>query len=175
MGGGRKNLKRAVEDNSLTLKHGQCIMQVLSLQGSNQIGVMDAKGEKSLAFFPAKFQKSMWMKRGSFVVVDESGREEALESGSKVTCIVTQVLFHEQVKRLQKGSEWPEAFKSQTHDSSTQNLSGLGCEQETEETGSSDDDGLPPLETNMNRRRPCELHAGSSSNSDADTDTDEES
>ena len=39
MGGGRKNLKRAVEDNSLTLKHGQCIMQVLSLQGSNQIGV----------------------------------------------------------------------------------------------------------------------------------------
>ena len=69
----------------------------------------------------------------------------------------------------------PEAFKSQTHDSSTQNLSGLGCEQETEETGSSDDDGLPPLETNMNRRRPCELHAGSSSNSDADTDTDEES
>lgn len=70
----------------------------------------------------------------------------------------------------------PEAFKLQTHDSSTQNLPGLGCEQETEETGSSDDDdGLPPLETNMNRRRPYELHAGSSSNSDADTDTDEES
>lgn len=26
--------------------------------------VMDAKGEKSLALFPAKFQKSMWIKRG---------------------------------------------------------------------------------------------------------------
>lgn len=25
---------------------------------------MDARGEKSLALFPAKFQKSMWIKRG---------------------------------------------------------------------------------------------------------------
>lgn len=28
--------------------------------------VMDAQGEKSLALFPAKFQKSMWIKRGLF-------------------------------------------------------------------------------------------------------------
>lgn len=43
---------------------------------------------------------------GSYVVVDESGREEALESGSKVACIVSQVLFHEQVRLFQKSPEW---------------------------------------------------------------------
>ena len=30
------------------------------------IKVMDARGGKSLALFPAKFQKSMWIKRGLF-------------------------------------------------------------------------------------------------------------
>ncbi|MCI00065.1 nucleic acid-binding OB-fold-like protein, partial [Trifolium medium] len=32
----------------------------------------------------------------NFVVVDESGKKEALESGSKVGCIVVQVLVYAQ-------------------------------------------------------------------------------
>lgn len=43
---------------------------------------------------------------GSFVVVDESGKEKALESGCKVACIVSQVLFYDQVRALQKSPEW---------------------------------------------------------------------
>ncbi|KAK3014935.1 hypothetical protein RJ639_009951 [Escallonia herrerae] len=106
MKGGRKNLKRAAEA-PFDLQQGQSIMQVVSHRGSNLIEVMDAKGEKSLALFLAKFQKIMWIKLGNFVVVDESGREEAAESGRKVGCIVSQVLFYEQVRVLQKSSEWP--------------------------------------------------------------------
>ncbi|VVA18554.1 PREDICTED: probable RNA-binding [Prunus dulcis] len=106
MKGGRKNLKRAVEEESLTIKDGHSIMQVLSLRGSNLIEIMDGQGEKSLALFPAKFQRSMWIKRGSFVVVDASGKEKVLESGSKVGCIVSQVLFYEQVRVLKKSPEW---------------------------------------------------------------------
>lgn len=172
MAGGRKNLKRAVEEDNLNLQPGQSIMQVVSLRGSNLIEVMDAKGGKLLALFPAKFQKSMWIKRGSFVVVDESGREQALESGSKVACIVSQVLFHEQVRRLQKSPEWPEAFKSQANDKSSWDLPEPSTEQDAEEAGTSDNDGLSPLETNMNRMRPFGLHPGSASESDSDSDTD---
>ncbi|KAK9669518.1 hypothetical protein RND81_13G136500 [Saponaria officinalis] len=169
MGGGRKNLKRGVEDNNVIVQQGQSIMQVLSLRGSNLIEVIDAKGEKSLALFPAKFQKSMWIKRGSFVVVDESGREEALEAGSKVACIVSQVLFHEQVRRLEKCPEWPEAFKLEANDGSAKIPPGPVPEQ-AEESDSSEDDGLPPLEANMNRVMPFDLHASSASNSDSDKD-----
>lgn len=39
MGGGRKNLKRAVEEESVTLQQGQSIMQVVDLRGSNLIEV----------------------------------------------------------------------------------------------------------------------------------------
>ncbi|KAG6410238.1 hypothetical protein SASPL_128291 [Salvia splendens] len=120
MKGGRKNLKRAVEAEMMALQQGQNIMQVVDLRGSNLIEVMDAKGQHLLAIFPAKFQKSMWIKRGNFVVVDESGREEAIESGRKVAGILTQVLYHDQVRILQKSSEWPEIFRSSSQESSMQ-------------------------------------------------------
>ncbi|KAL5801264.1 hypothetical protein ACOSQ3_032896 [Xanthoceras sorbifolium] len=178
MKGGRKNLKRAAEEQSLTIQDGQSVMQVVSLRGSNLIEVMDSQGEKSLALFPAKFQKSMWIKRGSFVVVDESGKEKALKDGSKVACIVTKVLFYEQVRALQKSSEWPENFKStnlvdsngtldaQTAQPEENNESDLADDGEEEEEDD-DDDGLPPLEANTNRIKPLELQ----SESDSDTDS----
>ncbi|KAK0591493.1 hypothetical protein LWI29_002785 [Acer saccharum] len=181
MKGGRKNLKRAAEEQSLTVQDGQSVMQVVSLRGSNLIEVMDAQGEKSLALFPAKFQKSMWIKRGSFVVVDESGKEKALKDGSKVACIVTKVLFYEQVRSLQKSSEWPEIFKStnandsnETLDSQTSqpeenNESDLADDDDDEED--EDDDGLPPLEANTNRINPFEWHSEPDSGSDTDTDS----
>ena len=40
MGGGRKNLKRGTEEKSLSLEDGQCIVQVVSLRGSNLIEVV---------------------------------------------------------------------------------------------------------------------------------------
>ena len=108
MKGGRKNLKRAVNDETLTLQEGQSIMQVVSLRGNNQseiypclftlmfgkmndcsilisyfcIQVIDAKGETTLAIFPAKFQKSMWIKRGlSF-------------TSASVTCLKNETCNH---------------------------------------------------------------------------------
>jgi probable RNA-binding protein EIF1AD len=38
--------------------------------------------------------------------VDASGRDEALESGSKIGCVVSRVLFHDQVRALEKSGKW---------------------------------------------------------------------
>ncbi|KHN25797.1 probable RNA-binding protein EIF1AD [Glycine soja] len=169
MRGGRKNLKRATEEKHITLQDGQGIMQVVSLRGANIIEVMDASGNKLLALFPAKIQKSMWIKRGSFVVVDESGKEKALESGSKVACLVSQVLFSKQVRELEKSPAWPESFKSAMVDDSIESTTS----QQEHELEGSDDDGLPPLEANTNRIRPAELQADDEdSESSSDTDDD---
>ncbi|KAL8126323.1 uncharacterized protein LOC141720825 [Apium graveolens] len=168
MKGGRKNLKRASEGkDTLTLLPGQTIMQVVSLRGSNLIEVMDAKGDNSLALFPAKFQKSMWIKIGNFVVVDESGRLEAVESGRKVGCIVSQVLYHEQVRTLKKSPEWPETFSSASPEVLDEVPSSCDLLQGDDEVDISDDDGLPPLEANMNRTRPAEFQSDADSDSDA--------
>ncbi|KAG2721714.1 hypothetical protein I3843_02G080900 [Carya illinoinensis] len=171
MKGGRKNLKRAAEEEKFNLQDGQTIMQVLSLRGSNLIEVMDGQGEKSLALFPAKFQKSMWIRRGSFVVVDIRGKEKAIESGSKVACLVSQVLFYEQVRPLQKSPEWPEIFKSTHLEDSNGSLCGQTSQQEENELESSDEEGLPPIEVNTNRIKPAELLSDAESDSASDKDS----
>ncbi|KAI3991561.1 hypothetical protein MKX01_040571 [Papaver californicum] len=170
MKGGRKNLKRAAEEQGLTIQEGQRVMQVVSLRGSNSIEVLDADGKKLLALFPAKFQKSMWIKRGSFVVVDAGRIEEAIESGSKVACIVTQVLFYEQVRLLQKSPEWPEIFRVTATEESNAHpqISNSQAAEELNSSDDEDDDGLPPLEANTNRIRPSELDPEPDSESDSD-------
>ncbi|KAI3944868.1 hypothetical protein MKW92_003756 [Papaver armeniacum] len=168
MKGGRKNLKRAAEEQGLTLQQDQCVMQVVSLRGSNSIEVLDANGKKLLALFPAKFQKSMWIKRGSFVVVDAGRIKEAIEAGSKVACIVTQVLFYEQVRLLQKSPDWPEIFKVTGTEESNAHPQVSNSQAAEELNSSEDEDGLPPLEANTNRIRPVELDPEADSQSDSD-------
>jgi probable RNA-binding protein EIF1AD len=43
---------------------------------------------------------------GSFIFVNAIGRDQALESGSKIVYVVSQVLFHEQVQALEKSRDW---------------------------------------------------------------------
>ncbi|KAI3458417.1 hypothetical protein Pfo_015080 [Paulownia fortunei] len=181
MRGGRKNLKSAVEEEMVNLQQGQSIMRVVDLRGSNLIEVMDTKGQKLLAIFPAKFQKSLWTKRGNFVVVDESGREGAVESGRKVGGIITQVLYHEQVLLLQKSPECScdccslsmQARDIQIHvPRKLKARSTTSCTSQNDDECSSDDDGLPPLEANTNRLNPLRLQLDTAFESDSDTDAD---
>ncbi|KAK1295597.1 hypothetical protein QJS10_CPB15g00938 [Acorus calamus] len=170
MRAGRKNLKKAVEEgDSLSLSEGQTIMQVVSLRGSNVIEVMDAQSVKSLAIFPAKFQRSFWIKRGNFVVVDGGSREKALESGCKVTCIVSQVLFHEQVRVFQKSPNWPEVFRATKADATINkpHITISNLEEDSNLSEDEDDNALPPLEPNTNRIRPVELDTHTDSDSDS--------
>nr|ACG45606.1 RNA binding protein [Zea mays] len=130
---------------------------------------MDGVGVRSLALFPAKFQKSFWIKNGSFVVVDASGRDQALESGSKIACVVSRVLFHEQVRALQKSGNWPAIFNSAPtpNEASEAGAEAQAAQVDEEPDSDEEDDDLPPLEANTNRNRPYELYSDSDSGSDA--------
>lgn len=97
------------------------------------------------------------------MVVDASGRDEALESGSKIACVVSRVLFHDQVRALEKSGEWPAIFKSTSNAWATGTTSKVEEELNSEE----DDDDLPPLEANTNRNRPVEVDSDSESGSDS--------
>lgn len=178
MGRGRKNSKKEALEGCFEVPEGQTVMQVVSSRGSNLIEVMDDKGFKTLALFPAKFHKSLWIKRGNYVLVEESDREKALEAGSKVTCVILQVLFEEQVRTLRKSSSWPQGFNVDKTSSVTATAGGsdskahkldLLSEKEQYEEYSSDE-GLPPLEANCNRHFPQESHSTSNEEtSDSDS------
>ncbi|KAL1220110.1 F-box protein [Cardamine amara subsp. amara] len=63
MSRGRKRLKQAASEQDFTLKECQSIVQAVSLRGSNQIKIMDAKRDNSLALFP----ESLCIRRGTFL------------------------------------------------------------------------------------------------------------
>ena len=63
----------------------------------------------------------------------------------------------------------PEIFKSTIVEDTKESMQ-TNTFQQVNETHSSDDDGLPPLEANTNRMRPFELQVDSDSESGSETD-----
>ena len=45
------------------------IVKVKGVRGSNQIEIIDANGQESLALLPNKFRKLIWVKRNDYVMV----------------------------------------------------------------------------------------------------------
>nr|PNR37546.1 hypothetical protein PHYPA_020655 [Physcomitrium patens] len=166
MKAGRKNLKRDALLNGVEEPTaGHVLMRVVGLRGGNIVEAENAAGENTLCLLPAKFQKTIWVKTGTIVIVDEADREKAIEAGSKVTGTVTRVLLEDQARALRKSvSWWPESFKDErvaSKDakgesavvSKAKDVGGDGDGGESgEESCESDDDGLPPLEANLNRK-----------------------
>lgn len=54
---------------------GQEIARVIKAAGNNIYSVEFPSKERSLVELPAKFRSTIWMKRGSFVLVDTNGLE----------------------------------------------------------------------------------------------------
>jgi probable RNA-binding protein EIF1AD len=159
MKAGRKNLKReALEHKGVEEpQEGHVLMRVVGLRGGNIVEAENAAGETTLCLLPAKFQKTIWIKTGTVVVVDEADREKALEAGSKVTGTISRVLLEDQVRALRKSAAWwPESFKDERLVYKDERvLSSKTEEMGGDEEGSEsddDDDGLPPLEANSNRQ-----------------------
>ncbi|KAK2077849.1 hypothetical protein QBZ16_003717 [Prototheca wickerhamii] len=121
-------------------------------------------GKRTLCIIPAKFHKKLWIRNGSYLMVEADRDIEAAVSGQ-----VTRVLFDEHVKQLQRmpgvwcvrwgvavgfvKDKLPEAFqKTERADKDAEEEQRrVDAEGSTDEPSDSDD-GLPPLERIDNRR-----------------------
>ena len=108
-----KRLTQAVQEETLTpptaLPHGHKIARVKSAAGNNLYHLELPSGEALLAELDARFRSTIWMKRGSFVLVDTSslaGRGNKL--GGEIVNIVGDV------KAWSKASFWPDEFSPTT-------------------------------------------------------------
>jgi len=179
MKAGRKNLKReALEHGVEEPEPGHVLMRVVGLRGGNIVEAENAAGDSTLCLLPAKFQKTIWIKTGTIVVVDEADREKAMEAGNKVTGTISRVLLENQVRALRKSvSWWPESFKDErlvfedAKDGETGTLKIEDLGEENACIGSDDDedeDGLPPLEANSNRQHAMSTYECAESDDSSD-------
>ncbi|VDK48468.1 unnamed protein product [Anisakis simplex] len=101
----RRFVTKQVESEYVLPGKGEIIGKVLAGRGNNLHEVEDANGEKYLASMPTKFRKSVWVKRGQFVLL------QAIEEGDKVKAEITNVLDDENVLHIREEELWPQRFE----------------------------------------------------------------
>ncbi|KAK4617603.1 S1-like domain-containing protein [Fulvia fulva] len=104
-----KRLTQAVQEETLTppatLPAGQKIARVKSAAGNNLYNLELPSGEALLAELDAKFRSTIWMKRGSYVLVDTTSlAERGNKLGGEIVNIVGDV------KVWSRASFWPKEF-----------------------------------------------------------------
>lgn len=153
----RKHVSHGAEQLEVgPLAEGQAIVRALGSRGSNIVEVEYPNGRQTLVIMPAKFNKMLWVRRGGFLIVEDSAAAEA-DTATQVTGTIRTVLYSEHIKELLKlPGVWPSEFapdaKADAPEEGEDGVDGLGPGQAEED---SDDDGLPPLQPNTNRKVVC--------------------
>uniref|UniRef100_A0A0V0GAH6 Probable RNA-binding protein EIF1AD n=1 Tax=Triatoma dimidiata TaxID=72491 RepID=A0A0V0GAH6_TRIDM len=86
------------------LKEDESVVRLLEGRGHNLHLVANASGEEFLVSMPAKFRRSVWVKRGDFLIV------KPISEGTKVKAEIIRILDSEYIKFLKNQGVWPEEF-----------------------------------------------------------------
>nr|ACO11432.1 Probable RNA-binding protein EIF1AD [Caligus rogercresseyi] len=111
------------------------LVRVTAGKGNNLHGVVDASGEEFLASMPCKFRKSVYIKRGDYVLI------EKIPEGGKVKAEIVHIPLKDQIKYIRDQGLWPKAFEEEEEK--------ISPEEEEENSDEEDDDDLFK---NTNRR-----------------------
>ncbi|CAF0882936.1 unnamed protein product [Brachionus calyciflorus] len=83
----------------------QIIVRIKGPRGNNLHDVETATGEEFIVTMPVKFRKSVWTKRGDYVVV------EPIEEGNKVKAEIVQILNKDNIRHFKSEGIWPKEFE----------------------------------------------------------------
>ncbi|CAG8532409.1 17537_t:CDS:2 [Dentiscutata erythropus] len=101
----------------------QKIARVLGSRGKNLHEVQYYDGIVTLCILPPKFRSLVWVKRGSYVIIEPLESDKVKKIGGEIV----HVLFPEHVKHLKSEGIWPKEFENQEIPNQTR-LSGDGSD-----------------------------------------------
>ncbi|GLC42676.1 hypothetical protein PLESTB_001126200 [Pleodorina starrii] len=156
----RKHVTLGLDEDVQPPEPGQSIVRALGSRGSNLIAVEFPDGRQTLVLMPAKFNKKLWVKRGGYLLVEDS---PAAGDDTKVTGTILSVLYDDQIKQLSKmPGVWPKEFALKADKGSLEDMMPpSGSDEEEEADGAEgakpgpqdgDEDDAPPLPQNTNRK-----------------------
>lgn len=150
MGNRRKHLTGGERQPLEPPTEGQRIVRAVGPRGGNIVEVEYPGGRSSLCLLPAKFNKTLWIRKGGYLVVEESP-EAVTDSATKVTGTVVQVLYDDHVKQLRRmEGVWPPEFMDRTSAGPKEAEAGnKGDLSGSDSSGEETEDDLP---TNTNRK-----------------------
>ncbi|KAF9150530.1 putative RNA-binding protein eif1ad [Mortierella sp. AD011] len=117
------------------LEEDQQFARVVGTRGKNIHEVQFKNGEEILVNLPPRFRSLVWVKRGSYVIIQPAEEEDK----TKVSGDIVAILFPDHIKQYKQQGIWP--FEDQ-FSSSTNNPSGLAEDDGSDEDESHGDDDL---------------------------------
>lgn len=100
----KKHVINAVLDDDCHIGEQQRLVKVVASCGNYLYEVCTTGGETFLVSMPSKFRNTVWIRKGSFVVI------ESIDEGQKVRGEIVTVLLKHHLKQLKKDGRWPKEF-----------------------------------------------------------------
>ncbi|KAG0303636.1 putative RNA-binding protein eif1ad [Dissophora globulifera] len=85
------------------LEEGQRFARVLGTRGKNVHDVQFSDGDELLVNLPPKFRSLVWVKRGSYVIIQPADEDDRTKVGGDITA----VLFPDHIKQYKQDGIWP--------------------------------------------------------------------
>ncbi|KAG0317473.1 putative RNA-binding protein eif1ad [Dissophora globulifera] len=85
------------------LEEGQRFARVLGTRGKNVHDVQFSDGDELLVNLPPKFRSLVWVKRGSYVIIQPADEDDRTKVGGDITA----VLFPDHIKQYKQEGIWP--------------------------------------------------------------------
>ncbi|CAH1634914.1 unnamed protein product [Spodoptera littoralis] len=103
----RKQLMRLTtwKDDELLPKENQSIVKVLKNRGRNLHAVITPTGEEYLVSMPTQFRRTIWVRRGSYIVV------EPIPKGNKVKAEIVKIINKNSIQCYKENNVWPKEFE----------------------------------------------------------------
>jgi len=109
----RKHLKEEVWTIP-KLEENQKIVKINEVRGNN-CEVEYPNGTKIVCLIPAKFRKAVWIKRGSYAIIDPLKEQDQFAQNSKIKGMLAHLILREQLKDMIQVDYWPEEFKEKNN------------------------------------------------------------
>ncbi|KDN48145.1 hypothetical protein RSAG8_03161, partial [Rhizoctonia solani AG-8 WAC10335] len=145
----RKGQTRIAEQELPDIKDGVSVCRVGVARGGSQFDVCD--GESSwLAELPKRFRNTVWVRRGSYVLVDTTHES----TGNNIKGEITFVLQKGHIAELKKRGEWPAKLdeSQEMADATERHTDRQKPEESQSDKDEQSDDSDPDLFKNPNRR-----------------------
>jgi len=145
----RKHVLQTKEKEIEWPQENRHFAKALGARGDNLVEVEFEDGSASLVLLPARFNKKLWIRAGTFLVVERQPQPagDAPAGKARISGTIEDVLYKDDIDHLRRQKFWPAAFESRTTriEEVAAPLEDLG------DSGSSSDGGRSPLQPNNNR------------------------
>lgn len=90
-------------NEGLEPEKGQKVVRLVCGRGNNlhEVEELGSSDERFLVSMPSRFRKTVWVKRGDFLIV------QPIEEGDKVKAEITEILTRDRINFLKKQGLWP--------------------------------------------------------------------